>query len=101
MQQEDVASKENGRWKRHYFVSAMKAQVDYRIFQMTSGGESAQPKALDPDKQLSKLQWEKALADWRIQIRQLLEMQDATLAPHWRLTPRRTASTKAASSVRI
>ena len=35
MQQEDVVSKENARRKRHYFVSAMKAQVDYRIFQMT------------------------------------------------------------------
>ena len=76
--QEPETSKEKVRRKRHFIVSTMELQTDSRIFQMTRGGEATQPKAPDPDAQWSKRQWEKAMANWRSELRQWVEMQDVT-----------------------
>ena len=92
IQQEDETPKENARRKRHVIVSAMKLQADYRIFQMTRGGKAAQPKAPDPDEQWSKRQWEKAMANWRSEFRQWVEMQDATKKEYRRPTLRKTGT---------
>ena len=97
IQQEDEMPRENARRKRHSIVSAMKLQANYRIFLMTRGGEATQPKTPDPDVQCSKRQWEKAMATWRSELRQWVEMQDVTKNKHWRPTLRQTAHTKVAS----
>ena len=95
-QQESETSKEKVRRKRHFIVSTMELQTDSQIFQMTRGGESTQPKAPDPDAQWSKRQWEKAMANWRSELRRWVEMQNATKKQHWRHTPRQTAYGKVA-----
>ena len=91
-QQEDETPQEDARRKRHFIVSTMKLQTDSRIFQMTRGGEATQPKAPDPDAQWSKRQWEKAMANWRSELRQWVEMQDATKKEYRRPTPRKTGT---------
>ena len=78
IQQEDETKKEIARRKRHFIVNVRKLKEDYLIFQMTRGGEAAQPKTPDPDEQWSKRRWEKAMANWRSELRQWVEMQDAT-----------------------
>ena len=93
-QQELETSKEKVRRKRHFIVSAMELQTNSRISQMTIGGESGQPKAPDPDAQWSKRQWEKAMANWRSELRRWVEMQNATKKQHWRHTQRQTAHSK-------
>ena len=90
-QQELETSKEKVRRKRHFIVSAMELQTNSPISQMTIGGESGQPKAPDPDAQWSKRQWEKAMANWRSQLRNWVEMQNATKKGHGRQTPMPTA----------
>ena len=77
IQQEDETKKETARRKRHFIVNERKLKEDYLIFQMTRGGEAAQPKTPDPDEQWSKRRWEKAMANWRSELRQWVEMQEA------------------------
>ena len=77
IQQEDAEKKEIARRKRHFIVNVRKLKEDYLIFQMTRGGEAAQPKTPDPDEQWSKRRWEKAMANWRSELRQWVEMQEA------------------------
>ena len=95
-QLEDETPKENARRKRHFIVSTMKLQTDSRIFQMTKNGETTQPKAPDPDARWSKRQWEKAMANWRSELRRWVEMQNATKKQHWRHTQRPTAHSNVA-----
>ena len=59
IQQKDEAKKEIARRKKHFIVNQQKLKVDYLIFQMTRGGEAAQPKTPDPDEQWYKRQWER------------------------------------------
>ena len=82
-QQESETSKEKVRRKRHFIVSTMELQTNSRIFQMTIGGESGQPKAPDPDAQLSKRQWEKAMAHWRSELSRWVQMQNASTKRAW------------------
>ena len=95
-QQELETSKEKVRRKRHFIVSAMELQTNSRISQMTIGGESGQPKAPDPDAQWSKRQWEKAMANWRSELRRWVEMQNATKKGLGRHTQRPTAHSNVA-----
>ena len=95
-QQEDETPQEDARRKRHFIVSTMKLQTDSRIFQMTRAGKATQPKAPNPDAQWSKRQWEKAMATWRSELRQWVDMQNATKKQHWRPTPSQTPHTKIA-----
>ena len=92
IQQEDETKKEIARRKRHFIVNVRKLKEDYLIFQMTRGGEAAQPKTPDPDEQWSKRQWEKAMANWRSELRQWVEMQDATKKEYRRPTLRQTGT---------
>ena len=82
-QQELETSKEKVRRKRHFIVSAMELQTNSRISQTTRGGESGQPKAPDPDAQLSKRQWEKAMAHWRSELSRWVQMQNASTKRAW------------------
>ena len=82
-QQESETSKEKVRRKKHFIVSTMELQTDSRIFQMTRGGESTQPKAPDPDAQWSKRQWEKAMAHWRSELSRWVQMQNASTKRAW------------------
>ena len=96
IQQKDEAKKEIARRKRHFIVNQRKLKEDYLIFQMTRGGEAAQPKTPDPDEQWSKRQWEKAMANWRSELRRWVEMQNATKKQHGRHTQRPTAHSNVA-----
>ena len=95
-QQEPETSKEKVRRKRHFIVSTMELQTDSRIFQMARAGKATQPKAPNPDAQWSKRQGEKAMATWRSELRQWVDMQNATKKQHWRPTSSQTARTKVA-----
>ena len=81
--QEYETLQEYARRKRHFIVSTMELQTDSRIFQMTRGGESTQPKAPDPDAQWSKRQWEKAMAHWRSELSRWVHMQNASTKRAW------------------
>ena len=70
IQQEDEEKKEIARRKRHFIVNVQKMTEDYLYFQMTRGGEAATPNTPDPDEEWSKRKWEKAMAEWRNQLRQ-------------------------------
>ena len=43
---------------------------DYLYFQMSRGGEAAEPMTPDPDEEWIKRQWERAMFQWRSQLRQ-------------------------------
>ena len=88
IQQKDEAKKEIARRKRYFIVNQQKLKADYLIFQMTRGGEAAQPKTPNPDEQWSKRQWEKAMANWRKELRHWVEKQDATNKEYSRPTLR-------------
>ena len=56
--------------KKHFIVHVQKQTDDYLYFQMSRGGEAAEPMTPDPDEEWTKRQWERAMFRWRSQLRQ-------------------------------